>query len=272
MNDVSVFLLLPESQPSNQWMIQENARSPEILDEFILDLGNKIDVIKIEEYKGYYDIDNINNFLQDYNFLEDYYPHPAKTLLQTFLNVEAFYNWRESIKQKATNSYCVFDQQIENHTFCEIAQRKLNRQEDRFLLLNHAAHTLRDSFEVCINNHYVFVDSCIEAIEIRNWFAVNRQPVRNFHVIEKHGENRHEERLVNGKLVSPLRCSEQKARDLLQTAIGDTIAELFNDDKEIGYYIIFKREGNNPQNMYHGYHVAYTSNEAPKHITKKLSQ
>jgi len=271
MSKVNVFLLLPEAQPSNQWMVQEDFRiPPTALYDFMLKLDKKNDEIKIENYKGYYDVDNINNFLKNYDTLEDCYPFPARTLLQTSLSVVEFYDWREEIMQQATVSYSIFAQPVKNHTFCEIAQRKFDNPDKKFLLLNHASHILGNTFEICINTDTVSIDSRTEAKEIREWFAINRHPARNFHAISKHGENRQDIRIINGETVSPLRCSEHEARTWLQTAIGDTVRELFNNDTDNGCYIVFKHEGDTPQNMYHGYHVDYTSTDVPGNIKERL--
>jgi len=273
MNSVSMFILLPESQPSNQWMqSNEPFLKEDELNRFVKELEEKIDVIKIEDYTGYYDTDNILNFLDNYEILEDYYPQPVKNRLYDMFLSNSFYDWNKEKTQTKTISYTLYGQKIENHTFCEIAHRQSIDAESRFILLNHYAHSLDGFIEISFNQYTYSISSYIQKQEIVDWFVINRIPARNFHIIDKHGENREEERLVNGKLVSPLRCSEQKARELLQTAIGDTKAELFNDDTKKGYYIIFRYEGNNPQNMYHGYHVSYTSNEVPKSIKERLQQ
>ena len=273
MSCVNVFLLLPESHPSNRWMqSNEPFQKEDGLNRFVKELDEKMNTINIENYTGYYDRTNIINFLEDYEILKDYYPQPAKTLLYEVFKNNSLGNWNDEKVQSTAISYTLFGQQIKNHTFCEIAQRNYNSQEDKSLLLNHAAHVLGNTFDVCINNNTVSVDSCNKVSEIRNWFTINRQPVRNFHAIEKHGENRKDIKNINDETISPLRCLEHEASALLQTAIGDTVDELFNDDTERGHYIIFKYEGNNPQNMYHAYHVDYSSSEVPYHIKKRLQQ
>ncbi len=100
---------------------------------------------------------------------------------------------------------------------------------------------------------------------------MNRLPPRNFNINPKHGENRQDIRTVNGEIISPLRCSHQKAQALLDTAIGKSEKELYNTDPDYDEIIVFKYEGPTPQNMYHGYHVPKNTEEIPFDIRKRLS-
>ena len=65
-------------------------------------------------------------------------------------------------------------------------------------------------------------------------------------------------------------CSEQAAKELIHTAIGESKNELFNYDSNRDMILVFKYENENPQNMYHGYHVDSNSTDVPSHILKKL--
>jgi hypothetical protein len=79
---------------------------------------------------------------------------------------------------------------------------------------------------------------------------------RNFNVSDKHGEN------GVGKWkdpsVSVLLCNRKEAQQLLNTAIPDFCEkgkQLFNFDINHQTFIEFYREGDNPQNQWHGFHI-----------------
>lgn len=266
---VNLFLLLPESSPTNQWM-RNNSDFQSIADfnNFILELNDKLNEIKIENYTGYYDLQNVNNFLSDYEVLEDYYPKPARRLLVS--TIQSFYNWRPNSIQSNTTQYSIFSQDITNHTFCEVAELNQNFPGKLYTIVDHYSHKIGVSISISFGGQNATITSLASKQNLVDWFISNRQPARNFHIIEKHGENRQDVRIINNETVSPLRCVYVTAYNLLQSAIGDRINELFNFHEEIGYYIVFKYEGNNPQNMYHGYHVELTSTEVPDNIKEKL--
>jgi hypothetical protein len=226
---------------------------------------------KIENYQGFYDAYNIKNFLKSFEILEDDYPSPIHRTIQINLSKEAWENWRDNKIQSEEKSYAIFGQEIEDNSFCEIAERKIANEDHNYTLINHSACNLASPISVTINGHdKVEVESLSTVEEIFNWFTQNRIPKRNFHINPKHGENRQDERLINNELISPLRCSAQEAKVLLQTAIGNNRNELFNFDKERNHFIVFKYEGNTPDNLYHGYHVPTNSLEVPDWIKVKL--
>lgn len=275
---INLFIILPESQKSTHWNLSNN----EFQDEnkivaFVVELKAKIDAVKIENHEGYYDALNIKNFLRDFEDLVDYYPNPAFRLLRSVF--KNWTNWREDILQYNNKVYLIYGQIIKNHAFCEVAERKLQseakkkqqNEEDKFLIINHYGHKLPNEFEISIEDAPIILWSRSTQEEICAWFAAERMPIRNFQVIPKHGENRQEEKYVRGELISPLRCSHAEAQEMLHTAIGDTINELFNHDQQRpDYFIVFKYENKNPQNMYHGFHVPLDSSQVPNHIRKVL--
>jgi hypothetical protein len=191
--------------------------------------------------------------------------------LYKILNTNSFYDWQDDQEQDVSVRYTIFGQVVKNHTFCEIAHRIRTNRIDKFMLLNHGAHNLGNVINIVCDDANINIESRTTIRELIDWFAVNRQPARNFHVIDKHGENKQDIRIINGEKVSPLRCSKSEASDLLQTAIGEKVGELVNNDNKRGYYIVFKHEGNNPQNMYHGYHADYLSNEVKDTIKLMLN-
>ncbi|MCG8322068.1 MAG: hypothetical protein MI921_21395 [Cytophagales bacterium] len=138
--------------------------------------------------------------------------------------------------------------------------------------MNHHAHKLGQEVTISVGNQNVVISSLSTNKEIGMWFAKERIPSRNFHVIEKHGENRSEERRVKGELISPLKCSRNEAQKLLHLAIGESIKELYNFDQKHNNYIVFKHEGENPQNMYHGYHLPLETKEIPDNLKEELKK
>lgn len=268
---VNLFILLPESESSNQWMLSnESFQEENGIVTFIRHLKNKLDSIHLETYDGHFDNLNIQNFLNDFEEVADYYPNPAFRLLRSIL--KDWDNWREDIKQDNLKEYTIFNQRIENHTFCEIAERKLILDNQKFSILNHYGHELGNQIEIVVQRTVIPIISLSTEEEINLWFANERIPIRNFQIIEKHGENREEVIRWRGRDVSPLRCSQQEAFELLKFAIGDTIDELFNyhEINGQGYFIVFKFEGNTPLNMYHGYHLPLGTSEISNEIKNKL--
>jgi len=269
MSTVDLFMLLPESQPSNQWMRSNDAFQSEAgLNGFVISLDDKLKAIAIETFTGYYDERNVVNFLADFTVLEEYYPTPAARLLRSSLR--SFYDWRPKAVQSKKSSYFIYGQEISDHTFCETSQRQVNDPTNSYVVFDHNSHVLGSEITISFDNHNRIVTSLSSKTGIVEWFNRNRSPARSFQVIDKHGENRQDVRIIKGEVVSPLRCSGEEARTLLQSALGHRIDELFNLDKGRGYYIVFKYEGDNPQSMYHGYHVSLDSNEVPADIKSKL--
>ncbi|MEA3415707.1 MAG: hypothetical protein U9R02_06045 [Thermodesulfobacteriota bacterium] len=277
MAQVNLFLLLPETNPVNKWMRSTETEFYEVnlYEKLIRDLKTRFEDISIENYEGFYDNLNIKNFLCCYEILEDCYPSAPKKLLQSLIQNNAFINWRDDPIQSNITEYKIFSQQISNNTFCEIAQRKSNdtENEDNYVLLNHNACSIQKAILVTINNvSGIEIDNLKYETELLTWFAENRLPQRNFNINPKHGENRQEITNVGGEDISPLRSSCEEAQILLHTAIGNHKKELFNLDYDHDEIIVFKFEGDTPQNMYHGYHVPKDSVEVPGDIRKKLNQ
>lgn len=275
MAQVNLFLLLPETEPTNSWMRSAEADFSETdaYETLIQDL-KKItsETIAIEKYEGFYDILNINNFLCLYDTLEDCYPSAPKRLLRSVISRNAFINWREEAIQSPDTDYQIFNQPVNDNTFCEIAERKNKVSDGKYALLNHHACTIKKMIVVNIDRKSVIeIDNLKDEKEIFEWFAQNRLPSRNFNINPKHGENRQDVRTINGETVSPLRCSRQKAQALLDTAIGKSEKELYNSDPDYDEIIVFKYEGPTPQNMYHGYHVPKNAKEVPDGIRKRLN-
>lgn len=266
---VNVFLLVPESKPTTPWSLSnESFQDEKQFSLFVNDLKTKIASFQIENYEGFYDLNNVINFLKDFKDLEEYYPKPAFRLFKSSL--KNWSNWANQTQCLPHDEYKIFNQKISNHTFCEITARKLNDKHTNFSILNHNGHNLGNHIKFSINNEIVNISSFSTKLEVLDWFSINRIPKRNFNLNPKHGENRQDERIINGELISPLKCSKENAQIMLNRAIGYKLDELFYFDKSKNNILIFKSEGNSPQNTYHGFHVPLNSQELPNNIKIKF--
>lgn len=272
---VNIYLVVPESAPviGDQWLqSNEQFLEEDAIVDFISNLKLKIEVIRMEKYDGFYDSHNILNFLRDFEIVSDYFPNPAFRRLRSL--IKSWNNWRDDKLQKSSITYSLFTQAISNNSLCEVRESQFindHKENDAHAILNHFAYNLPSSISISrnrINNNITILST---EYEIKDWFITNRIPKRNFQITDKHGENRQDIRVINGEIISPLRCSKEHAFELLKSAIGDSKKDLYNFDPQNGEFIVFKFEGNNPQNMYHGYHVPVNTNEIPQNIKEKLS-
>jgi len=275
MSKANIFLLLPETNKTSNWsLLNEPFENKTEFSNFIKCKISEIRTIDIENYQGFYDNENFNNFFELFDTFEEFYPSQEKRSLRRLIETTyAWQNWRINSQQNTDTTYTLYNLPISNHTLTEIAERKKNTTTETFALLNNRALNINeDKIKIKISRKIIEIDNVKNTIELQNWFSQNRIPQRHFHIIEKHGENRHEPINWHGRLASPLRCSEAKATELLKKAIGDTIDELFAYDTEEDEFIVYKYENDNPQNLYHGYHVPKISNELPEKIKIKLLQ
>ncbi len=268
---VNVFLFLPSSEPVYQWEYDTESLQDEILIvEYFRHLKSSIDSIFLENYQGYYDSFNISSFLKEFEEIEDCYPNPSFRLLRSFL--KDWENWQENQNQRQENTYLIHEQNVTNHTFCETAQLTIDNPQLKNVILNLNGHKLGNEIIVFVNDTSTKTPCVSNSNELISWFAEERLPQRNFHIIDKHGENRDEVRIINNEVISPLRCSRNEAQKLLKYAIGDNLKELYNFDKNKNSFIVFKFEGQTPQNLYHGYHLPIDTNEISETIKTKLTK
>nr|HPI19820.1 hypothetical protein [Candidatus Kapabacteria bacterium] len=117
---VNLFLLFPESNPTNKWMLSNNhlLDDEKKLHNFICEFEKSLHLIKIENYSGYYDSSNIKNFLANFEILKDYYPKSMVFKIRTIL--EDWFNWRDNQLQSNEKEYILFNQKINDNSFCEI--------------------------------------------------------------------------------------------------------------------------------------------------------
>jgi hypothetical protein len=262
-----LFMLFRESTPihfytkSNEDLIWKE----EDINRLFRDLDIALGSVQIENYQGFYDVDNINTFLSNYNILNDYYPVSPRRKLRESL--KGWTNWKLKRESGSLEKYKIEQTPTEDNSFGEIHTRKIKEPNNKYLIVSHDA--------ICFQNQAVDVeklsDASIEQIEcvelkkeLKKWFNCNRIPARIYHASSKHGENR--KGAQHGE--SELYCSHKAAEEMLAKAIGIVGKdELFYYDKNHKTYIIFRYEGKNPQNQFHAYHL-----HAKDQISKYLSE
>ncbi|MBX9807584.1 MAG: hypothetical protein K2X95_07270 [Flavobacteriaceae bacterium] len=268
MSKVNLFILIPENNPKFSWinsidiLIEENN-----IRDYLRNLDSYKKSINYEKYDGYYDKNSLIALSNQIKILEDSYPRPTLRILQSIF--EDFFDWRENpIHSDENNKYTIFAIKIENHTFCEVAQRKHNNFDQAFAFINYRAITIQNEIAIKINNINNHIEILENEIQLINWFSENRIPKRNFQSIPKHRISDPIQR--NGETISPLYGNAENAEIILKTAIGINSKELFGYDESNEMVIVFKFENDTPQNQYHGYHIAKNSEEIPKEIRAKL--
>ncbi|MCG6552201.1 MAG: hypothetical protein L7F77_07730 [Candidatus Magnetominusculus sp. LBB02] len=268
MAGTNLFLLLAETGLSNQWMRLNEYQDELSLNQYVHELSVNLEKITIENYIGYFDEVNRLNFIKHYNM--DDFPYAPITLLKRLLR--DWENWRDAPQQSSDKEYKIFNQTIENHTFCEIIERRANDHENNYALLNHHAYKIRDkNILITIDGIAVEFSNLADKHSLIQWFASNRIPSRIFNPHVKHKKQPKKDEAVWGKDASVLECSENEAQILLNSAIGDPENILYNYDKSYKKYIVFRRESANERSItYHGYHVALDSADVPQPIKNRF--
>lgn len=130
------------------------------------------------------------------------------------------------------------------------------------------------------NEHLLFVNSNtdFQKIKINHfgssksiWDFINKTlPQRNYSFSPKHGNNANRAISPARASVSQLLCSDDKAQNLLNSAIFDNREDKFhyNFDSDFDTFIIFPFEGKTPQNQFHAFHIEQSEwdKEIPKSI------
>lgn len=267
-NEVNLFILIPESNPKFHWINNlDNLVDEENAILYLKNLELFKSSIDSENYNGYYDVNSFLELVNHFEIIDDYFPNPIKRRLISLYS--DFYDWRKSEQQSNENLYEVFNQNIENHTLCEISQRKHITSNENFSLLNNFAITFDFQMEITINHsdNYTF-EILSNELQLTNWFSENRIPQRRFQAIPKH--NIPKPIRINNEWHYPLYKSEVDPAEVLKTAIGLTKKELFGYDSYKDMFLVFKYENVPHENQYHAYHVELKSEEVPNKIGKKL--
>jgi hypothetical protein len=262
---VELFLLLPETTPTHSFIKKNDGfQSNEEVSDYLKELSNSLKSISTENYIGYYDSENITNYLEHYEILDEFYPLKPKRVLSALL--KEFYNWREVRISAIDESASLFFIPITNDSFCEALTRKHLDRKNLYLFVSHNA--LSKKF-VLLSFIFRRISHSIDVSELTSlftWFSRNRVPKRNYHPSPKHGENGRGEQKGESKLL----CTHNQAKELLNTSIGiQGYDELYNYDETVGKYIIFRYEGDNPLNQFHAYHID-NINDVPDEIKKRF--
>jgi hypothetical protein len=259
---VQTFILFQECTPvhfytkTNEGFIMEKD-----IKSFFQDLDVALGCLQIENYKGFFDADNINAFLSNYDILDDYYPvSPRRKLRQS---LKSWINWKQKRESDPTEEYKIEQTPSKDNSFGEVHARKVKCADNKYLIVSH------DS--ICFRNQLVNVEKTSDASivqiecrelqkELNEWFGNNRIPARIYHASLKHGENGRGEWCGASKLL----CSHIEAKEMLSRAVGiNGIDELYYYDKKHKTHIIFRYEGDIIENKYHAYHLQ------PKEIIDK---
>ncbi|MGB1242074.1 MAG: hypothetical protein ACPG49_06115 [Chitinophagales bacterium] len=155
---------------------------------------------------------------------------------------------------------------IENPSIAEKIKKNLPTKEKSILLNIHNAFSTSPNFIAIFkdcrtnpNNEFpVFAHLYFASNfkELNQWFEENRLQ-RNYNMIDnRHIEAHPDYRKGKSPILGGLGGKEHIA-SLLENAIGDQreTDRLFNFDAENNCYIRFEFENDNPQNLYHGYHL-----------------
>jgi len=252
---IEIFLLFPETEPHHTFIKEnEGEASEETIQTYLKNMKMFLQSIEIENYDGFYDGDNVSQFLLLYKLFENEYPfYPQFT--STFRNsLKEWDNWRDDHFSTPHQSCFVLGTPIPDSTFCELAQRKINKPESVSLLVNyHALKFEMQSVDVQLDANTIPIPIRLPSM-VNDWFAENRIQKRVYHPSDKHGENGKGEWKL--KDASKLLCSHEEAKDLLRFAVGVKYSdELYIFDPNNSKYLIFRSEGKNKLNQYHAYHI-----------------
>ncbi len=275
MEHSELFLLLPkykEVKGQPNYINEKDIMSESEVLEFIKGIDKICCFIENENYKGYYDVDNVLAFLYPIKEMEDCYPN-LMTLMRRVI-IKWGENWRTQKVQKDSESYKYYCLPIKDDTLCEITERKfVSTDGSTFLLINYDAFSCSSETVMTMRNHDgVELDVCAADISyILKWYETNRKPQRVFNRNPKHGENgKGAHPKHDGKKVSVLMCSSGEAREMLLKAIGTDQKVLYFFDKKNEQYIEFKRESDN---TYHGFHLDVDDEgRVPNNIKKMIKE
>lgn len=275
MEHSELFLLLPKYEDVEEQ--PEYIKSTNIMteDEF-LKVINKIDeicmLISNENYKGYYDAENVSAFLYPAKTLKKSYPNTI-TRMRMVMNKWGE-NWRTQKVQKDTVKYMYYCIPIKDDTLCEMTERKfVSKDESTFLLINYDAFSCA-SETIIIKRNQDEVKLNVRNADIKNiskWYETNRKPQRIFNLNPKHGENGKGAHPGNkGEKVSVLMCNKEEAKNMLLKAIGTDLRVLYFFDQVHNQFIEFKRES---ENTYHGFHLDATDEKrVPEDIKAMINK
>ena len=192
MEHSELFLLLPKyeevvGQPD--YIKSKNIMTEDEILKVIKNIDEICCFIANENYKGYYDADNVYAFLYPVRIAEDCYPN-IMTRMRIVLSKWGE-NWRIQKAQKDTEDYMYYCLPIKDDTLCEMTERKyVSVDASTFLLVNFNAFTCStEIIRTKRNQNEIELD--VRSFDIKSlskWYEVNRKPQRIFNLNPKHGE------------------------------------------------------------------------------------
>lgn len=252
---VQLFILFQECSPVHFYTKKaEVLMTEEDLKKIFQDLDTALECIQIENYDGFFDVDNINAFLSNCDMPDGYYLVSPRRRLQRLLN--GWISWRQKRESNHAEEYKIEKAPSNDNSFGEVHARKARFPNNKYLIVSHDA--------ICFHNRSVHVEKVSDASahqiecralkkELKKWFDHNRIPPRTYHASPKHGENGKGEHHGASKLL----CSHADANIMLSKAIGmNGIRELYYYDENHKAYIVFRYEGNIGTNQFHAYHLS----------------
>ncbi len=263
MASTEIFMVFPvyeDAENTPCYINKVNLKPDKYYDKHIGIIGKILEVFsRIENYNGYYDLENIDAFLYPFDIVEDYYLNDIRSQFRILMSRWGE-NWRNDSKQEEADSFYYFSTQIKNDTFCEATKRKSINYENNFLIINYDAFSSDKGDKVLINykNRDYHIDVVSPDIKkIALWFSLNRQPKRIYNFNPKHGENGKRAFSSNkGDKVSILMCGKDDVTDMLNMAFGEDSKVLYYYDCEHKQYIEFKRELEQKDKIvYHAFHL-----------------
>lgn len=262
-----LFLLLPvfeETDKQPDYISRIGIIDIKELNEYIDKILESKEFLTVENYTGYYDVDNIKAFLLPIEIMEDCYPN-AMTRFRSAMNKWGE-NWRNGKKQDNNVVYKLWGKEIQDCILCEITERKcVSTDGSTFLLAScdDALSCKTKTISVERQGKDVEIDTMeLELKNITSWFENNRRPSRVFNWNPKHGEYGKGEYPGASKLMG----SREEAAELLHKAVGTDLRVLFFFDEKYNQYIEFKRES---ENTYHAFHL---DKEDEKRVPAKIKQ
>lgn len=281
MSQNYIAIILPEySDPQNHctaddWTIDSLPTYDELIKQMSV-LSDFIYFFKGQESELFYDGKNIEAFLFPVNELPDCYPSIHRKMRILLKGLE---NWRCN-RISHTESSCKYEYQtLTDEIRTEIMERMMGNPSNGYIIAYHLSDYKGKKWIIESNDSTFEIESL--RLHIKNffeWEVINHKPVRIYNHNEKHGENgtgAHPSH--KGEEVSVLLCSQKRASELLQYAIGmDSFDTLYYFDEEHDKFIEFKAETksiNLPEGAssrkYHSYHIKDT-NRVPKEVADKI--
>lgn len=271
MVSLKVFLLFP-TDTSALVSVSEDSfiLHPNNCPDFLAKLEKILDISAREKNAHcYYNEVELANFLDKFDTNEYYLTNPREELAEelyafweryyaNILNIiplsARYFVWKLDDIRECSNTSSII----------QCAEQKLRANENlqKFVLADlgslqfskpHAS-IIKDTQMYNNLPHMVKIDIISSKLELHQWFKANRTP-RNYNF----GDTRHGENGVgNRPNKSPLLSTKKHVADLLGDAVGDATRDrecVYYFDDAHGAYIRYEYENENPQNLYHAYHV-----------------